>query len=146
MFTTKVYICAFLSLYFFFSYIYIYIYINKKINACWVLTSFWGCLKYNMIHCYLHLFVLFPFKLFLFQAESMIRRDGKWLMSAAEWKNEGGLSWVVYASFMSLCCYCPTGRLFPLILLNIENRAKGNICVPSEAFLRKLDRQLKHDI
>ena len=36
--------------------------------------QFLRLLKYNMLHCYLYLFVLFPFKLFLFQAESMKAR------------------------------------------------------------------------
>ena len=93
-----------------------------------MLTSFWDCLKYSMLHCYLYFFLKFPCILFLFQAESVkaIRGDGKWRdlrkkktreVWVGEWKNKWGLSQVVYASFLSLLCYYPAVCLFPSILL-----------------------------
>ena len=74
--------------------------INKKnvIDACCVLTSFWDCLKYSVLHCYFYLFLKFPCILFLFQAESVKEQFdamANGAILAEELKNEGGLGWRV---------------------------------------------------
>ena len=86
-----------------------------------------------------------------------IRCDGKWRDHSGGVKKRGrsGLesektSWVWVKLFtLPFCRYSATNLPFvyfpPFYWLNIWNRAKGNLCIPSEAFLWKLDRQLMHD-
>ena len=124
-----------------------------------MLTSFWDCLKYSRLHCYLYLFLKFPCILFLFQAESVkaIRRDGKWrdLSRVIKKRERSGLEsektsgvWVRLFTLpfcRSAATILPFVYFPPFYWLNIWNRAKGNLCIPSEAFLWKLDRQLMRD-
>ena len=124
-----------------------------------MLTIFWDCLKYSRLHCYLYLFLKFPCILFLFQAESVkaIRRDGKWrdLSGVVKKREKSGLEsektsgvWVRLFTLpfcRSAATILPFVYFPPFYWLNIWNRAKGNLCIPSEAFLWKLDRQLMHD-
>ena len=124
-----------------------------------MLTSFWDCLKYSRLHCYLYLFLKFPCILFLFQAESVkaIRRDGKWrdLSRVIKKRERSGLEsektsgvWVRLFTLpfcRSAATILPFVYFPPFYWLNIWNRAKGNLCIPSEAFQWKLDRQLMRD-
>ena len=124
-----------------------------------MLTSFWDCLKYSRLHCYLYLFLKFPCILFLFQAESVkaVRRDGKWrdLSGVVKKPERSGLEsektsgvWVRLFTLpfcRSAATILPFVYFPPFYWLNIWNRGKGNLCIPSEAFLWKLDRQLMHD-
>ena len=118
-----------------------------------MLTSFWECLKYSRLHCYLYLFLKFPCILFLFQAESVkaIRRDGKWrdLSGVVKKPERSGLEsektsgvWVRLFTLpfcRSAATILPFVYFPPFYWLNIWNRGKGNLCIPSEAFLWKLD-------
>ena len=86
-----------------------------------------------------------------------IRRDGKWRDLSGGVKNRGrsGLEsektsgvWIKLFT-LPFCRSYATNLPFvyfpPFYWPNICNRAKGNLCIPSEAFLWKLDRQLMDD-